>query len=230
VQKAGGKAIFIKTDHSKPEQVKNLIQQIDKMFGRLDIAINNAGISGPMGPFENNEKYFNTEYDPMITNYYSTLYSCYEEISYWNARPFNGNYTIINVSSFLGIRGVANNAMYSASKHAINGLTQSLALEFASKTDKKPRIRIAGVAPSLIDTPMVRNLMKYAVNGTQPWVGGLVSEQEYAPFKKIVEMDIVGHRIGSPIEVANLIVFLASDEASYISGATFSIDNGLSSR
>lgn len=183
------------------------------------------------GPFEDNEKYFFTEYDPVITNYYSTLYSCFEEISYWNSKgPNSGNYTIINVSSYLGIRGVASNAMYSASKHAINGLTQSLALEFATKTDKKPRIRIAGVAPSLIDTPMVRNLMKYAINGTQPWVGNLVSEQEYAPFKKILELEMVGHRIGNPNEVANLIFFLASDDASYISGTTFSIDNGLSSK
>lgn len=247
VQQAGGSAYFLKVDVVDRAQVRQAIQKIVARYGKLDILINNAAIGGFLGPLHMipADQIFKGEHDPIQNNVYGTLNCMYEVISYWvkqhqerykNEDPPEDLISgiIVNLSSYNGIRAAARGSMYSASKHAIVGLTKSVALEYANPPTKLiPRFRINALAPGLIDTPFTRNQIKFIVNGTQPWEGRLIREDdpEWLELKKSVyEPGLVGQRLGTPTQMANIILYLCSEKSRYITGTVVSGDFGLHAR
>jgi len=194
----GGEAAFLRADVRLEEDVRNLVDAVVERFGRLDAAVNNAGTEGKPGLVTDQS----TEtYDAIFrTNVLGTLLSMKHELRVMLAQ---GHGSIVNVSSFFGRSGAAGASVYAASKHAVEGLTKSAALEAAERG-----VRVNAVAPGPIDTGM---LERFA--GTAERKAGLVGT-------------IPLHRMGTPDEIAEAIVFLASDKAAFITGATLAADGG----
>src|ERR1700719_1029950 len=202
LQGLGAEAIFVRTDVRKDEDVRDLVDQTVKRFGRLDVAVNNAGTEGTPGPVtEQTAESFAATFD---TNVLGTLLSMKHEL---RAMLPQRHGSIINVSSTFGHFGGAGASLYAASKHAVEGLTQSAALEAAEFG-----VRVNVVAPGPIDTGMLTRF-----TGTDERKDGLVSTVPLG-------------RAGRPEEIAELIVFVASDKASFSTGATFAADGGKTAR
>src|SRR5271154_3233611 len=198
LQGLGTEAIFVRTDVRKDEDVRNLVDQTVKRFGRLDVAVNNAGTEGTPGPVtEQTAETYAATFD---TNVLGTLLSMKHELRVMLAQ---GHGSIVNVSSTYGRSGAPGAALYVGSKHAVEGLTKAAALEFA-----ETGIRINVVAPGPIETGMLNRF-----TGTPEKKATLLSG---VPMK----------RIGQPEEVAAAILFLASDNASFITGASLATDGG----
>ncbi len=191
-------AEFIYADVRHEEDVKNLIGRTVARFGRLDIAVNNAGTEGRPGPVT--DQTAATYAATFETNVLGLLLSMKHELLVMKAQGFG---SIINVSSALGIKGGAGASVYSASKHAVEGLTKSAALEVASKG-----IRVNAVAPGPIDTDM---LTRFAGN---------------ADSKNRTKAKVPVQRFGQPEEVANAIVFLGSNRSPFLTGQSLAIDGG----
>jgi NAD(P)-dependent dehydrogenase (short-subunit alcohol dehydrogenase family) len=193
-------AEYWRTDVRHEDQVRALIDKTVARFGRLDVAVNNAGTEGKPGPvIEQTAESYAATFD---TNVLGTLLSMKHELRVMMPQ---GHGSIINVSSTYGRFGAAGASIYAASKHAIEGLTQSAALEAAEFG-----VRVNVVAPGPIDTGMLTRF-----TGNDERKAGLVSS---VPLK----------RMGRPEEIAQMIVFLASDKASFSTGATFAADGGKS--
>jgi NAD(P)-dependent dehydrogenase (short-subunit alcohol dehydrogenase family) len=198
LRKLDTEAEFLRTDVRREEEVKNLVDQTMARFGRLDIAINNAGTEGKPGPLtEQTAETYAATFD---TNVLGTLLSMKHELRVMLPQ---GRGSIINVSSTYGRSGAPGAALYVGSKHAVEGFTKAAALEFA-----ETGVRINVVAPGPIDTGMLNRF-----TGTPQNKADLISR---VPMK----------RIGQPEEVAEAIVFLASDKASFITGASLATDGG----
>ncbi|KAF0975417.1 hypothetical protein FDP41_005411 [Naegleria fowleri] len=236
VIQSGGKAIFVKCNVSNYTEVREVIfGKIDRMFGRLDIAVNNAGIGGPFGNLVDlDSKYFHSVHDPLLNNAYGVLYQMKAQLDYWRSKKDNSTTkSIVNLTSYNGLRACAGCSMYSASKHAIIGFTQSVALEHVKATPEMPRIRVNAVAPGLIDTPLTRNQAKTLYEGIETWVGPLITETNplWLKMKAEVEKELAGGVLGRPEEMAHVILYLSSEErASYVSGTVVSADNGDSAK
>jgi NAD(P)-dependent dehydrogenase (short-subunit alcohol dehydrogenase family) len=199
LQKLGAEAIFVRTDVRKDEDVRDLVDQTVKRFGRLDVAVNNAGTEGAPGPVtEQTAESFAATFD---TNVLGTLLSMKHEL---RAMLPQGSGSIVNVSSTYGSIGAAGAAVYVASKHAVEGLTKSAALEVA-----RTGVRVNVVAPGTTDTGMLTRF-----NKTDENKAALVST---VPFK----------RMATPEEIANVIAFVASPDASYMTGASIPVDGGM---
>ena len=198
----GAEAEFIKADVRHEEEVKNLVETTVKRFGRLDIVVNNAGTEGKPGPLvEQTAESYAAIFD---TNVLGVLLSLKHEICAMQAQKAG---SIINVSSTLGHRSAPGAALYAASKHAVEGLTQTAALEGAPFG-----VRVNSVAPGPTDTGM---LTRFA--GT--------------PEKKAVLISGVPlNRMGTPEELAEAILFMASPKASFITGTSLLVDGGKSAR
>src|ERR1700719_193022 len=196
----GSEAEFIRTDVRKEDDVRALVDQTVARFGRLDVAVNNAGTEGQVGPITDQtaESYAAT----FDTNVLGVILSLKHEVRVMQRQ---GSGSIINISSTYGHEGAAGASIYVGSKHAVEGITKSVALEIA-----KSGIRVNGVAPGPIDTGMLTRF-----TGTPENKATLVTT---------VPMD----RLGLPEEVANAIVFIASDEASFITGHVLNVDGGKS--
>jgi NAD(P)-dependent dehydrogenase (short-subunit alcohol dehydrogenase family) len=193
-------AEYWRSDVRHEDQVRALIDKTVARFGRLDVAVNNAGTEGKPGPvIEQTAESYAATFD---TNVLGTLLSMKHELRVMMPQ---GHGSIINVSSTYGRFGAAGASIYAASKHAIEGLTQSAALEAAEFG-----VRVNVVAPGPIDTGMLTRF-----TGNDERKAGLVSS---VPLK----------RMGRPEEIAQVIVFLASDKASFSTGATFAADGGKS--
>jgi len=193
-------AEYWRSDVRHEDQVRALIDKTVARFGRLDVAVNNAGTEGKPGPvIEQTAESYAATFD---TNVLGTLLSMKHELRVMMPQ---GHGSIINVSSTYGRFGAAGASIYAASKHAIEGLTQSAALEAAEFG-----VRVNVVAPGPIDTGMLTRF-----TGNDERKAGLVSS---VPLK----------RMGKPEEIAQIIVFLASDKASFSTGATFAADGGKS--
>jgi len=217
-----GSARFVKADVSKAEDVDNLFADIMKKEGTLDIAINNAGISGPVGKLGDTDKYTLGEHDPILNNFYGTMRCIAKEEEIMVGQNINGS--IVNVAAVDGYTANSNLPLFSASKYAIIGLSHSLALKHLTGEDG-PYIRVNSVAPTTTATPHAFNLVK---KDKQPWEGDWVTEdskewKEALP--KIVEHIPMG-RIGRPNEVANTILWLCTDDAEFISGDIIGVDGG----
>jgi NAD(P)-dependent dehydrogenase (short-subunit alcohol dehydrogenase family) len=199
LQALGAEAIFVRTDVRKDEEVRDLVDQTVKRFGRLDVAVNNAGTEGLRGLVtEQTAESYAATFD---TNVLGVLLSMKHEL---RAMLPQGSGSIVNVSSAYGSVGAAGASVYVASKHAVEGLTKSAALEVAGTG-----VRVNVVAPGTTDTGMLTRF-----TNTDENKAALVST---VPVK----------RLATPEEIAHVIVFVASAHASYMTGASIPVDGGM---
>lgn len=195
----GAQAEFLLGDVTDEAQVASLVSQTVERFGRLDVAVNNAGIEGDLGPVaEQTAANYRATFD---TNVLGTLLSLKHEIPVMLAQ---GSGAIINLSSIAGQVGMAGASVYVASKHAVEGLTKAAALEVAAHG-----VRINAVAPGPVETAMLTRF----TGGSDDAKAGLLSMM---PAK----------RGAAPEEIAQTIVFLASDKARFLTGQSIAVDGG----
>lgn len=194
----GAEAEYVRADVRSEKEVQNLVDQTIKRFGRLDVAINNAGTEGKPGPLidQTVESYIQT----FDANVLGTFLGLKHELK---AMLPQKSGSIINVSSTLGQKTAPGASIYAATKHAVEGLTKTAALEAASAN-----VRVNAVAPGPIDTGMLERF-----TGSPERKAALIAG---VPLK----------RMGRPEEVAQTILFLASDKAPFITGQIFGVDGG----
>jgi len=198
IRALGAEAEFIQADVRRDADVQNLVDQTVARFGRLDAAVNNAGTEGQPGLItDQTADSYNATFE---TNVLGTLLSMKHEI---RAMKGQNKGSIVNISSTFGRTGAAYASVYSASKHAVEGLTKSAALELAESG-----IRVNLVAPGPTETGM---LNRFA--GNEQNKAGLAAR---VPLK----------RLGAPEEIAEAILFLSSDKASFVTGASLLVDGG----
>jgi NAD(P)-dependent dehydrogenase (short-subunit alcohol dehydrogenase family) len=198
LRKLGAEAEFVRADVRHEAEVRSLVDKTVARFGRLDVAVNNAGTEGTPGPVtaQTAETYAAT----FDTNVLGTLLSMKHELRIMVAQ---GHGSIVNVSSTYGRAGAAGASVYVASKHAVEGLTKAAALEVAESG-----VRVNVVAPGPIETGMLNRFTGTAENKAALVAG--------VPVK----------RVGTPEEIAQTILFVASDKASFITGASIAVDGG----
>jgi NAD(P)-dependent dehydrogenase (short-subunit alcohol dehydrogenase family) len=198
LRELGAEALFVRVDVRHESELQSLVDETVKRFGRLDVAVNNAGTEGVKGPVTSQtaETYAST----FETNVLGVLLSMKQELRVMLPQ---GKGSIINLSSTLGHEGAAGYALYTASKHAVEGLTKSAALEVAGTG-----VRVNIVAPGPVDTGMLNRF-----TGT-------------SEAKAALAAGVPIGRIGQPNEIAAAVEFLASDRASFITGHSLLVDGG----
>ncbi len=203
IKEAGSDAIFVKTDVAIENDVSSLVEKTVDTYGRLDYAVNNAGIGEKMTPLveQTSEKFDQIMNTNVKGIWLSMKYEIPEMIK-------NGGGAIVNTSSGAGLVGFPQMSVYIASKHAVLGLTKSAALEYA-----KSGIRINAIAPGGVETDMLMQT-----------VG-----DDHQFLETFRSMHPIG-RIGRPEEIANAVVWLLSDKASFVLGHTLLVDGGIVSR
>jgi NAD(P)-dependent dehydrogenase (short-subunit alcohol dehydrogenase family) len=200
IRSAGGRAVFTRTDVSKPADVKSLVEKAVAEFGRLDMAFNNAGMDGEQCPLH--EMDIDKAAALFDVNIKGVFYCMKYEIEQMLR---TGGGAVVNTSSIFGLNGYPGWSLYVASKHAVTGMTKAAALDYAKKN-----IRVNAVGPGPVETPLL-------AKGT----GG--DPHSYASF---VPMG----RIGQPEEIADAVVWLLSDEARFVTGHTLPVDGGVCSQ
>jgi NAD(P)-dependent dehydrogenase (short-subunit alcohol dehydrogenase family) len=196
IKKNGGQAFYVKADSSRPEDNEALVKQTLDKYGGVDIAVNNAGIGGPLGatgeyPIDGWKKVIDIN-----------LSGVFYGMRYQIPAMLGKGGSIVNIASILGAAGTKLSPAYVAAKHGVVGLTKAAALEYAGEN-----IRINSVGPGYIKTPLVQNsLDKNALNA-------------------LVGLHPIG-RLGEPEEIAELILWLASCKASFVTGAYYNADGG----
>jgi NAD(P)-dependent dehydrogenase (short-subunit alcohol dehydrogenase family) len=202
IKREGGKAQFFQGDLTVPETAERMVAATLQAFGRMDCAFNNVGGAVRGSEFAVHEVPLDILDADLKLSMYTTLYSLRAEIPHFLTR---GSGAIVNTSSLVGLGGTATNATYAMSKHAVIGLTKHAAIAYGPKG-----IRVNAICPGSIDTPALE--LNFA--GNPDW------------------RQLLSHaaleRIGQPQEVANLVVWLCSDEASFLTGAAIPIDGGTS--
>jgi NAD(P)-dependent dehydrogenase (short-subunit alcohol dehydrogenase family) len=194
----GAEVEFVRADVRRENEVQTLVDKTVARFGRLDVAVNNAGTEGKLGPVtEQTADDYAATFD---TNVLGVLLSMKHELRVMQAQ---GSGSIVNLSSTMGHRGAAGASLYTASKHAVEGLTKSAALEAAAFG-----VRVNAVAPGPIETAMLGRF-----TGNADRKAGVVAG---VPLK----------RAGRPEEIADAIVFAASGKASFISGQIIAVNGG----
>ncbi|MBS7565974.1 glucose 1-dehydrogenase [Mucilaginibacter sp. Bleaf8] len=193
----GGDAFFIKADTSKPEENEALVAQTLQQYGALHITCNNAGIGGPLAHVGD---YPVDGWEKVIAiNLSGVFYGMRYQIP---AILKSGGGSIINMASILGQVGTKNSAAYVAAKHGVVGLTKTAALEYAQQN-----IRINSVGPGYIETPLVKDNL------------------DQAAYDALTGLHPIG-RLGQPEEVAELVLWLSSDKASFVTGSYYNVDGG----
>jgi NAD(P)-dependent dehydrogenase (short-subunit alcohol dehydrogenase family) len=199
VRAAGGDGLFVKTDVSRAAEVQALVRKTVEKFGRLDIAFNNAGIEGNWIPIAEQAE---EDWDRTIDINLKGVWLCLKyEIQQMLKQGGGG--AIVNMASIGGLMGSAGAATYCASKHGVMGLTKSAALETARSS-----IRINAVCPAVIETPMGERLF------------GEPEMRKYA-----LRLHPIG-RFGTPVEVAEAVLWMCSDRASFMTGQSLVLDGG----
>lgn len=212
----GYEAQFFNIDLTHVSEVRRMMETGVNVYGGLDIAINNAGIMGnpkPVHLLEEEELAYT-----MNHNFTATYYCCREELKIMIAQNRGG--VIINNASIAGLTGLPGNAAYVASKHAVNGLTRNMAIDYA-----KYNIRINSVNPAGTDTPMVEEALSFVKNSMQKAMeSGLdpAAAQSMAGQKT----KTLQQRNATAQEQAASILYLASDDASHVTGTLFATDGG----
>ncbi|MDB5631239.1 MAG: transporter [Tardiphaga sp.] len=194
----GAEAEFVRADVRHEDDVKNLVEKTVARFGRLDVAVNNAGTDGTVGPVtEQTAESYAATFD---TNVLGTILSMKHEMRVMLAQ---GSGSIVNLSSTMGQRGAPNASLYTASKHAVEGLTKVAALEGAASG-----VRVNAIAPGPVETAMLNRF-----TGNAERKAALVAG---VPLK----------RAGTPDEIADAILFVSSGKASFITGQIINVNGG----
>lgn len=192
----GGDAYYVHADTASPEEVENLVAKTVEKYGRLDIACNNAGIGGEANPAA--EMSIDGWKKIIDINLNGVFYGC----KYATMQMLkNGGGAIINMASIHSITAVPGSVGYAASKHGVLGLTRNFGVEYASQN-----IRVNAVGPGYIDTPLL----------------DMLGDDK----KKALEKAHPIGRLGTSEEVANLVLFLSTDAATFINGSYFNVDGG----
>lgn len=202
IRMSGGEAIFIKADVSDHRECKNLVDQAVRQYGRLDCACNNAGIGGE----QNRTADYSIEgWQKLIGINLSGVFYCMKyEIP---AMLESGGGAIVNVASILSRVAFSGAPAYVSAKHGVVGLTQDAALEYGQEG-----VRINAVGPGFIRTPMISDL-----------------EKDVDTYNQLVALHPIG-RLGEPEEVAELVIWLCSSKASFVTGAYYPVDGGYLAR
>ena len=199
VKEAAGEAFFIKADVANAAEVEAMVNTVVDTYGRIDCAYNNAGIEGQLA---STDEYAEDMFDKVIGINLTGVWLCMKyELPHMLKQ---GSGAIVNTASGAGLIGVAGMSAYVASKHGVVGLTKTAALEYA-----KSGIRVNAVCPGLIQTPMVERI----TNG-HPQLG-----------EALVAAEPIG-RTGRPEEIAESVVWMCSDAASFVTGHAMSVDGG----
>ena len=204
IKQVGGEATFVKTDVSKAAEVEALVNKTIETYGRLDYAFNNAGIGGSgVSAADCTEE----SWDRTINANLKSMWLCLKYEILWMSK--HGSGAIVNTSSVVGLKGTPDDTDYIVSKTGVIGLTKSAALAYA-----KAGIRVNAVCPGMTDTPMLK----------QKGESYFLTRNERA--KQAVPLG----RIGAPEEIAEAVVWLCSDAASYVTGITMPVDGGISAQ
>jgi NAD(P)-dependent dehydrogenase (short-subunit alcohol dehydrogenase family) len=202
IRQDGGEALFLEADVSNPEDCRAAVQATVDEYGQLDCACNNAGIAGEQNPLAD---YSLEGWDRLISINLSGVFYCMKyEIP---AMLAAGGGSIVNMASILGHVGFAGAPAYVSSKHGVLGLTETAALEYGPQG-----IHVNAVGPGFIQTPMIAGL-----------------EADQAVKEQLIALHPIG-RLGEPEEVAELVVWLSSDRASFVTGSYYPIDGGYLAR
>lgn len=198
IKSAGGEAIFVKANTASPEDNENLVKETVKAFGKLDVAVNNAGIGGENAKAgDMSVEGWKRVVDINLSGvFYGVKYQAPEMVK-------NGGGSIINVASILGQAGFANSSGYVAAKHGVVGMTKAVAWEYA-----QDKVRVNAVGSGFI-------------------YSGLVNEETMG--KEALQFLETKHafgRLGQPEEIAAMFLFLASDDASFVTGSYYPVDGG----
>jgi NAD(P)-dependent dehydrogenase (short-subunit alcohol dehydrogenase family) len=198
LRRLGAEAEFVAADVRREKDIGNLVDRAVARFGRLDVAVNNAGTEGKPGPLTDvSVETYSAMFD---TNVLGVVLSLKHELRVMQAQ---GSGSIVNISSTMGERGAANLSLYSGSKHAVEGITKSAALEGAAYG-----VRVNAVAPGPTETAMLDRLAG--------------SAEKKAAFFAAVPLK----RGASPAEIADAVVFVASGKAAYITGQVIRVNGG----
>lgn len=197
IKSSGGEAIFVKADTSKPDDSKKVVEEAIRQFKGLHLAVNNAGIGGPLSfagdyPIDGWDKVISINLSGV---FYGLRYQIPAILS-------SGGGSIVNISSILGKVGTKGSSAYVAAKHGVVGLTEAAALEYADK-----KIRINSIGPGYIVTPL------------------LTKSLDDAAMKTLITLHPMG-RLGTSEEVAELSLWLNSEKASFVTGAYYNVDGG----
>lgn len=209
----GAEVLCLTMDISIEEYAKQMVEMSVEHFGKLDIALNNAGVMGLPSPVHQITK---EQVDfTMQHNFYSVLFCAKYEIQQFLKQGTGG--VIVNNASIAGLTGLPGNPAYVASKHAVNGLTRNLALDYA-----KANIRINSINPAGTNTPMVEEALAYVKKrlkdaGTQPTDAMSMAGDKTQGIQ---------HRNAEAYEQAASMLYLASDDATHITGTLFATDGG----
>ncbi|WP_133649207.1 glucose 1-dehydrogenase [Paraburkholderia flava] len=195
---AGAEAHFVQADVRRDEEVRSLVDQTIARYGRLDVAVNNAGTEGRPGPVV--EQTADSYADTFDTNVLGTLLSLKHELRVMTAQKGG---SIVNISSTYGHEGAAFASVYAGSKHAVEGITKSAALEVASTG-----VRVNAVAPGPTDTGMLDRFTSTAEN------------------KAALAATVPLARIGKPDDIAAAVLYLAADGAAFVTGQILTVDGG----
>ena len=200
IREAGGEAIFVKADVSKVEDIKKMVRTAVSTYGKLNILFNNAGFIHEVAPTADaSEEVFD---ETIATN----LKGAFMGMKYAIPEMLRiGGGSIINIASIAGTKGVTNAPAYAASKGGVLALSRATAIEYATQN-----IRVNCISPGTISTPAMAALMK-----------------DDPEIKRNYEEAVPQGRLGRPDEVAQVVLFLASDEASHVTGEKLAIDGGL---
>ena len=227
VKQSKGSARFVKTDMSNLTQVKALFDDIRQNENDLDFAVNAAAIGGPMANLDKARSYLMGEHCAIRNNVYGTVFSVMYETRFMMEKNHSG--AIVSITSLNGLLATPGASLYGTSKWGIVGLTRGAADAFAKNDTERPFIRINAIAPTLVDTSLTWQQVKFLEdNHTQPWEGEYITPdhplwKKYGP-AWIDEMK--GKHISPPKTMADPILFLCSSDASYITGSILRVDRG----
>lgn len=219
ITESGGEGIFLNLDISKQENADRMVEETVQHFGKLDIAVNNAGVMGNPSPLHNLKKE-DMDYT-MANNFYSVYFCCKSELSQFLSQGTGG--VIVNNASIAGVTGLPGNPAYVSSKHAVNGLTKNLALDYA-----RYGIRVNSVNPAGTATPMVEEAYAFVMKKQKEALDAGLDPKK-AQSMAGQKTKTMQEREATAEEQAASISFMVSEDATHMTGAVVQTDGGWTS-